>query len=72
MLASTDLGWLQTAFDTLTGLFERVGFKTNVRKIVGMVYHPCRATGVQPDESYNRWMTGAGRRCKERHREQVR
>ena len=27
MVASTDPGWLQTAFNTLTGLFDRVGLK---------------------------------------------
>ena len=40
MIASTDPGRTQTAFDTLTGLFDRVGMKTNVSKTVGMVYHP--------------------------------
>ena len=29
MVSSTNLGWLQTAFDTLMGLFDRVGLKTN-------------------------------------------
>ena len=46
MVASTNLGWIQTAFDILTGLFDRVGLKTNVRKIVGMACHPCQAVRV--------------------------
>ena len=42
MVASTDLGWLQTAFETLMGLFDRLVLKTNPAKTVGMVCHPCR------------------------------
>ena len=30
MVASTDPGWIQLAFDMLTGLFDRVGLRTNV------------------------------------------
>ena len=37
MVASIDPGWLQLAFDMLTGLFYGVVLQTNVRKIVGMV-----------------------------------
>ena len=33
IVASTDPVWLQTAFDTLTGIFDRVGLLTNVRKL---------------------------------------
>ena len=36
MVASTDPGWTQTSFYTLTGLFDRVGPKKNVQKTVGM------------------------------------
>ena len=32
ILASTNLGWIHTTFDTLTGLFDQVGLKTNVWK----------------------------------------
>ena len=60
MVATTDLGWLHTVFDTLTGLFGRMGLKKNVRKTVGMVCHPCQADGVQVNEAYTRRMTGAG------------
>ena len=35
MLASTNPGWIQTAFDTMTGLFDRVGLKTNIHKLWG-------------------------------------
>ena len=71
VVASTDPGWLQTAFDTLTGLFDRVGLKMNVHKIVGMVCHPFRADGLQADKAYTRKMTGVGRSYKERQQERV-
>ena len=45
MVASSDPGWLHGAFNTLVGLFDRVGLWTNVRKTVGMVCHPCQAAG---------------------------
>ena len=37
MVASLDPRWLQSAFSTLVGLFDRVGMRTNVGKTVGMV-----------------------------------
>ena len=52
MVASTNLGWLQTAFDKLTGIFDRVGLRTNIRKIVGIVCQPCQADRVRVDEAY--------------------
>ena len=67
MVAYTNLGCLQTAFDTLTGIFNPVGLKKNVKKTVGMVCHPCRAAGVREDKTYNQKMTGARRRHKEQH-----
>ena len=71
MVVSTDLGWLNTAFDTLTGLFDWVGMKTNFKKTVGVVCHPCRAFGVQADEAYTRRMTGEGSSYKERQWERI-
>ena len=38
--AFTDPEWMQEAFDTLTGLFKRVGLRTNASKTVGMIYCP--------------------------------
>ena len=49
MIASSDSQWLQGAFSTLIGLFNRVGLQTNVRKTVGMVCLPCQATGTQSE-----------------------
>ena len=40
MVASSDPRWLQGAYNTLVGLFERVGMRTNVGKKVGMVCQP--------------------------------
>ena len=37
MVASANPGCLRTAFDTMTGLFDRVGLKKNVWETVGMV-----------------------------------
>ena len=50
LVASTDPGWLQSEFDTLTGLFDQVGLRTNVRKTMGMVCRTCWAAGVRADE----------------------
>ena len=47
LIASTHTECLQGDFDTLTGLFDRVGLRKNVVKIVGMICHPCRAVGTQ-------------------------
>ena len=40
MVALLEAGWLLGSFSTLFGWFERVGWKVNVGKIVGMVYRP--------------------------------
>ena len=71
MVDSTDPGWLQSEFDTLTGLFDRVGLRKNVSKTAGMVCSPCWAAGVRADKSYTGWMTGEVRSFKERQRERV-
>ena len=57
-VASSEPRWLQSAFSTLVGLFDRVGLKNNVGKTVGMVCHPCQATGTQSEAAYGRRMTG--------------
>ena len=71
LVASTDPVWLQLAFDFLTGLFDRVGLRTNVCKTVGMVFRPCQAAEVWAEKSYTRRMKGEGRSFKERQRERV-
>ena len=66
MLVSTDPGWIQSTFDILTGLFDQVGLRKNVRKTVGMVCKPCWSARLRADESYTRRMMGEGRSFKER------
>ena len=58
LVASTDPGWLQSEFDTLMGLFDRLGLRTNFRKTVEVVFRMCRADGVRADKAYTRRMTG--------------
>ena len=45
MVASPDPRWIQGAFNTLVGMFYRVGLQTNVGKIVCMVCRPCETAG---------------------------
>ena len=71
MVASSDPVWLQGAFNDLVGLFDRVGLRTNVRKTVGMVCHPCQAAGNLTTEAYGRRITGMGQSYRERLRDQV-
>ena len=58
VVAYTNPGWIQTVFDTLTGLFDRVGLKTKSKKTGGMVCHPCRSDEVWSDKSYIQMVTG--------------
>ena len=51
MVASTDPGWIQTAFDTLKVLFDRVVLGQNIQKTVGVVCQPFQAIGVQADKT---------------------
>ena len=60
MIASSDPGWLQGAFSTLLGLFDRVGLNTNVGNTVEMVCHSFQAAGTWSEAGYERRMTGAG------------
>ena len=58
MVEFTDPVWLQTMFDTLTGIFDQVGLLKNFRKTVGMVYQTWQVVGVRSDKSYKLRMTG--------------
>ena len=58
MVASSDPQWLQCAFNTLVGLFDRVGLRKNVRKTFGMVCHPCQAAGNLYTAAYRRRVMG--------------
>ena len=57
LVDSTDLGWPQSAFDMLTGLFDQVGMHKNVCKAVEMVCTPFRESGARSDKDYIRQMT---------------
>ena len=71
MVASTNLEWLHTVFDMLMGLFDQVGLKTNVKKTVGMVCHPCWATRIRVYENNNRRMKRVRRIYEERQWERM-
>ena len=71
MVSSSDPRWLQGAIDTLVGLFDRVGLRTNVGKTVGMVCRPCQAAGTQSEAAYGRRITGEGPTYRERLNGQV-
>ena len=71
MVASSDPGWIQGAFNTLVDLFDRVGLRTNVRKTAGMVCHPFQAAGNLTTEAYGRSITGMGPSYRERLKDQV-
>ena len=42
MVALSELCWLQGAFDTLVGLFDKVGLRTNAGETVDMICQPSR------------------------------
>ena len=60
MVVSLDPRWIQGAFSTLLGMFDRVLLKTNVRKTVGMVFRQCQASVTQSEVVYGQRMTGTG------------
>ena len=49
---------MKGTFDSLTGLFDRVGLQKNVRKMVRMLFCLCHAVGTQFEAAYERQMTG--------------
>ena len=60
MVASSDPCCLQGAFNTLVGLFDRVGLRTNFGETVGMVCGSCQAVVNQLEAAYGRHITGEG------------
>ena len=71
MIASSDPRWIQGAFDTLVGLFDRLVLRTNVGKTVSMVCRPCQAVGNQSYTVYGRRITGEGPTYRERQKGRV-
>ena len=47
MVASLYMRWLQEYFNTLVGLFDRMGLHTNIRKTVIVVFRLCQVAGTQ-------------------------
>ena len=60
MVALSEPRWLQGAFNTLVGMFDRVGLRKNIRNTVKMVCHLCQAAGNLSTEAYGRRVTGVG------------
>ena len=71
IVASSDPHWILGAFNTLVGLFDRVGLQENVMKTVDMVCHPCQAAGNLTTEAYGRKFIGVGPTYRERLKGQV-
>ena len=51
MVALLEAGWLLGSFITLVRVFERLGWKVNVGKMVGMVCHLFQVAGTKSDVS---------------------
>ena len=71
MVALSDPCWLQGLFDTAVGLFDKLGLRTNVKKTVFMVCHPCQAAGNLSESAYGRRFTGEDPTYRERLKGQV-
>ena len=58
LLVARGNGWVQTGFDVLVGVFERVGLHNNTRKEMAMVYTlftPLGAPDHLQTQAYNYW-----------------
>ena len=71
MVASSDPRWLQGTFNTLVGLFDRVGLRKKFGKTVSMVCHPCQAAENLLEAAYGRRVKGEGPTYRERLKGQV-
>ena len=60
IVASLDIAHLQGGFDAFTGLFDRVGLRTNEGKTVIMAYRPCHNPHAWSTEAYTHLVTGRG------------
>ena len=52
LVDSTDLGWIQSEFGTLTGIFDWLGLHKYFRNTMGVVCKPCLAARVRAGEDY--------------------
>ena len=58
VVSSADPGWLQLAFNFLTGMFDMLVLQLNSCKTVGIVCWPCLVVLVRVDKYYNWRMMG--------------
>ena len=56
LIASTDPVWIQEAFDTLTGLFDRLELYKKFNKTVGMLCCPYFTVVTQLEADYDHHM----------------
>ena len=68
MVASPDPRWIQGAFNTLVGLFDIVGLRTNVGKTVSIVFRICKVAVTQLEMVYRIRITGEGPTYQEKHK----
>ena len=68
MVSSSDPRWLQWAFTTLVGIFDRVGLKTNMGKTFRMTCRPFPEVGNRSEAAYGYTITGEGLTYLERKR----
>ena len=54
LVASDQPERIQKPFGVLTGLFNRVGLRMNMRKTSSIACHPCHVTGLMYLEAYGR------------------
>ena len=66
MVASSEPCWLHVDFNTMFGLFDRVGLRTNAGKTFGMVCRPFQVAWNLLDAAYGKRITGEGHTYRER------
>ena len=57
LLSLTHPEWIKRVFEILVGIFDWVGLRKNVRKMVGMVCHTYHIIGQHSDSAYMCRMT---------------
>ena len=67
MVVSSNPAWIQSAFNALVAIFNRLGLLNNIGKKVSMVCHPCRVgAGNRTKAAYSRRLMGLGKSYVER------
>ncbi len=68
LVAARCLEWLQSSFNTLITLFERIGLRTNAEKSKVMTYLPGKIRVAQTEEEYASQQTELGTSTTKRRR----